>query len=179
LSSITTSQAKEIGRGVLKYRRVIDFLLAFQHTNIQGLLIQNIDWDDLLKNLDVKEIKVVNVSSRFRPLVFLIKNDDSFYEFRNPVLSLNKMANEWSAFRLLHEDIKSEIISALLENDQHSISMLRHREQRFEKYLEEYEERQNTDSTTITISRSTLTEQAKSLDDDDDTDYSSTDNDRT
>ncbi len=178
LSSITTSQAKEVGRGVLKYRRIIDFLLCFQHSNIQNILVQDIEWDDLLKYLDIKEIKVVNVSSRFRPLLFLIRNDDTFYEYRNPVQTLNRMANEWNTFRQLKEDIKSEIISALLENDQHVIPMVRHREQSFETYLEELEERQNGESMAITVSRSTLAEQAKSLEDDD-IDYSSTDNDRT
>ena len=58
-----------------------------------------------MKDLDIKEVKVVNISSRFRPFVFLIKNDDSFYEYRNPVLSLNKLANDWDTFRLLNVDM--------------------------------------------------------------------------
>ncbi len=181
LSSITTTQAKEIGRGVLKYRRVVDFLLSFQHTNIQNQLIQNIEWDDLLKNLEIKEVKIVNVNSRYRPLVFLLKNDDTFYEYRNPVIALNRMATEWNSFRQLNDDVKAEIISAILESEQHSMSMVRHREQSFDSYLQELEDRQNGESTTVTISRSTLFEQSKSIEeeDDDDNNYDVTTNDRT
>lgn len=177
LSSISSTQAKEIGRGVLKYRRLIDFLLSFQHANIHELLTQNIDWDSILKSLDIREVKVININSRYRPLIFLIKTDDTFYEYRNPVVLLTRFANEWNSFRQLNNDVKTEIINVISESEQHGIMMLRHREENYEQYIQAFEERQSasTTATTTTISRTTLSEQA----DEDDNSYTSSTNDRT
>jgi len=182
LSSISSAQSKEIGRGVLKYRRLVDFLLAFKHSDLQALLLQDIEWDALLKSLDIREVKVLNITSRIRPLVFLIKDDNSFYEYRNPVNVLTKFANEWSVFRKLNPDVKQEILAAIMESEQHLFSMLRYREQNYEEYIQEVADRfSEMETTDTTISRTTLLEQANKNEsnEDDDDGFTSVSNDRT
>lgn len=166
LSSISTSHAKEIGRGVLKYRRVIDFLLSFEHSNKKSLLEQNIDWDDLLKSFEIKEIKMFNLNSKDRPTIFLIKNDETFYELRPPFNFLTKFAKEWNLFRVLNNDVKIEIINAIYENDQHSIPMLRYRNQNFEEFIHGLIEERTSSATATIISTKTLNQQVQNDDDD-------------
>ena len=160
ISSISSTQAKEIARGVLKYRRLVDFLLAFQHTDIKGILVKNITWEELLSELQIEEVKLVTIGSRYRPYLYLIRNDNTFYEYRLPVTNLTHMANEWNSFRILGEDVKTEIIMAISENDRHLPSLKYHNEQ-FEYFLSSFEERRLIEdkSSTSTISRTTLSEQ--------------------
>jgi len=178
LSSISSTQAKEIGRGVLKYRRLIDFLLTFNHQNIRVLLTQDFDWQKLLTELEIQEVKILNLNSRYRPFLYLIRNDNTFYEYRLPVTNLTRFANEWNSFKTLTYEVKTEIINAISENEQHSMASLRFHQQDFDEFMQEFEERQSlsSTSTTTTISRTTLNEQAE--DEDESEEYTNSVNDR-
>lgn len=157
LTSISSTQTKEIGRGVLKFRRVIEFLLEFQHNDVKALLYQNIEWDLLLKELSIRNVVISENVNRYRPVVFLVREDDSFYESRFPVNMISKMANEWNTFRQLSDEVRIEIVNAIADNDSHTISGgLRFRAMPFDEYIESLNEAQNNITTTTTINPSTL-----------------------
>ena len=157
LTSISSTQTKEIGRGVLKFRRVIEFLLEFQHNDVKALLYQNIEWDLLLKELSIKNVVISENVNRYRPVVFLVREDNSFYESRFPVNMISKMANEWNTFRQLSDEVRIEIVNAIADNDSHTISGgLRFRAMPFDEYIESLNEAQNNITTTTTINPSTL-----------------------
>lgn len=154
LSSIATGQAKEVGRGVLKYRRLIEFLYLTNHTDIGQILLEDISWEELLKRIEIKDIVVVETTNqRFRPTVYLIKNDGTFYEARYTLGGIQHIATDWSTFRQIATPVKQEIISALSENLNSEFigRPLRYREMQFGDYLKEQNEAKGiTESTTTT-----------------------------
>lgn len=141
------------------------------------LLVQNIDWDALIKAVEISEVKTITINSRYRPLIFFMRNDNTFYEYRPPVNLLPRFANEWNSFRQLNDEVKREIVNAISESEQHSMSMLRFRDQNFEEYINEIAEKQLTTATTI--SQKTLNEQAENDTSSEDEEYTSRTNDRT
>jgi len=169
LTSISSTQARETGRGVLKYRRVIEFLLCIKHPDIKSILLKNIEWDALLKEINILSILVAEGTNRFRPTVYLINEDDTFYESRYPVNMITRIANDWNAFRLLTDPVKREIINAISENDSH-ITPLRYRPMTLNEYFATiHSENTTTLTTNTTINPTTL--------DNDSSENDSTDND--
>jgi hypothetical protein len=157
LSGISAGQGKEVGRGVLKYRRLLDFLLCFNTSNISDILLEDISWDDLVQKIGIKEIKVIEASNRFRPLVYLIMNDGTFYESRFNFILIERLAKEWGYFRQLIIPIKQEIISALAENATNSIMPItRHRDIQFSDFISQKESiGVNSITSTTTLSPTT------------------------
>lgn len=144
LSSISTGQAKEVGRGVLKYRRLIEFLYLTNHSDIEKTLMQDISWEILLKTLDIKEIVVLdNNNNRLRPAVFLVKNDGTFYEARYSLAAIQNIASDWNSFRQLAPAVKQEVILALSENFNNEFMgrPLRYRNFQFQAFIDEQNER--------------------------------------
>lgn len=162
LSSISAGQAKDVGRGVLKYRRLVDFLYMFKHPNMREILMLDISWEELLKKLDIKSINVVENINRFRPMVFLIKTDGTFYETRYALNIIQNLAENWSTFRHIAPGVKQEVVEALTENFTYSIiGPLKYREMQFEDYLKEQIETKGESSstaTTTTINPTTISD---------------------
>lgn len=180
LTSISSSQNKEIGRGVLKYRKLINFLLSFDSVNALRLLTQSIEWNDLMNQLEIKSITLTNSKFNFnRQILLLVKNDNTFYEFRYPISVYARFSSEWETFRQLNTEVKGEIINAISESENSLLPFLRHRNQNVDEYVKEIDEKHSMRSSTITMSQKTLNEQVKRNDEDEDEDdtYSVDDND--
>lgn len=151
LTSIGTDQGKEIGKGVIRYRRLIDFFQGLQVDNVGALAKQNINWDELLKQIGIREIIVLdNTSIRYRNTTFLLMQDNTFFECRYHIGFIQRLAQEWSTFKQLPDQLKDSIVGAILESDQHSLMMIRKINQQFDEFLKELEEKNLTSSTTTT-----------------------------
>lgn len=161
LTTINTDNGKEIGKGVLRYRRLIEFFQYFGDINVFILLKQNVSWDDLLKQIHVKEIVVLDGDSiTIRRLTFLIKEDDTFYECRYHISIIQRLSQEWNLFRQLNESLKESIIGAVLESEQSMFTQVRYKNQNFRDYIAELEERRSTTTTTTTINPKTFDEES-------------------
>ena len=162
LSSISAGQAKEVGRGVLKYRRLVDFIYLIRHPNIIDLLEEDVSWEELLKRLDIKEIQVVEKINRFRPIVFFVKNDGTFYETRYNIQIIQRLASDWNSFRQIASNVKQEVIAALTENFNYPTlgGAIRYRDMQFEQFLQEQIESkgENVITATTTINPNTISE---------------------
>lgn len=162
LSSISTGHAKEVGRGVLKYRRVVDFLLMMKNPDIPQILMEDISWDELLKKLEIKDIAVVENINRFRPVVFFVKTDGTFYESRYNLSMIKHLSSDWNNFRQLTQAVKQEVVNALFENSTASLfGTLRYRKTQFTQFIEEQietKEGSSTTTTTTTINPTTISE---------------------
>ncbi len=157
ITSIGTEQGKEIGKGVLKYRRLIDFLQSLQLENIYTIVKQNISWEELIKQVGISQIIVLdNPNIRLRSSTFLIKEDNTFYECRIHISSFQRLAQEWTTFKQLNDTLKESIVGAILESDQHSFMIVRKRNQPFNDYLSELEDKNLSSSITTTINPKTI-----------------------
>lgn len=117
LTSISSAQVKEIGRGVLRYRRVVEFLLLFQHSDITNLLTRDIGWKGILKELDIVDVVLISSDERgSRSEVYFVKSDSTYYNVRYPLKTIDNMETEWSVFKQLSPEVKTEIITSIAEN---------------------------------------------------------------
>jgi hypothetical protein len=130
-----------------------------EYTSIQDLLMEDISWDELLERLDIKDIVLVDNTSRFRASAFLIKSDGSFYETRYSITAIQHLAIDWNSFRKLAPGVKQEVISAITENyaDGSIGGPLRYREMQFSEFIREQGKAGNsTITSTISLSSGSI-----------------------
>src|SRR5205085_9722411 len=96
----------------------------------------------------ITEVKIVNLSSKSKPVTFFVKEDRTFYEYRYPINILPNLVSLWGLFRELQEAVKKEIVESVLENGQRSMLIIRYRNEPFENYIEQIQQRINVSTTT-------------------------------
>ncbi len=133
LSTIDTEGGKDIGKGVLKYRRMIDFIVALKPDNEIAFLQQDITWSELLKQLSIIDV-VSAVDEDGRNRWFLIKNDETYYKFRLPYNLLDVYEKDWNLFRKYNNTLKENIIASILESDERHMPPLFHVRRPFEGF---------------------------------------------
>lgn len=141
LTSIGTSNEKEVARGVVRYRRLIDFLFGIQISDF-GYIKQTTDnWDNILAFAGIK--KIVDVSSlenehtRLRPSsarTILVKEDETFYELRFQNEFIYDLSLEWDSFKEIPLENRNTIVDTLLEMNNGS-TFVRHHKIPIDKWL--------------------------------------------
>lgn len=142
LTSIGSSNEREVARGVVRFRKLVDFLRNLRLADYGQLLNSSLSWDYFLKNVVgiVKILDLDNISSNLnrhlRPRVLLIKEDNSFYEVRYAIDFLNELATEFEAFVTLPSETKNIIFDAL--NDMRGgLMLVRYHREDVREYLDE------------------------------------------
>ena len=139
LSSIDNAQSRQIARGVIRYRRLVDFLLGLQISNPSWLVQREGTMDELLKELDIQKVFEISDSKRSFGRTALIKSDGSFYEVRFPPRIINELALDWQSFISLGPESRQVIVDALAEERRVGISMVRYRQEKFDEYYSKEE----------------------------------------
>lgn len=142
LTSIGSSNEREVARGVVRFRRLMDFLRNLRLADYGQVLNNTISWDDFLSNvvgivkiLDLENI-APNLNRHLRPRTLLIKEDNSFFEVRYPIDFLNELALEFEAFVSLSSETRNIIFDAL--NDMRGgLMIVRYHREDFREFLEE------------------------------------------
>ncbi|PSV38508.1 DUF4062 domain-containing protein [Photobacterium sp. GB-210] len=138
LASIATPNLRETARGAIQYRRLMSFLAAFRAENYRELLVSDFSWSDLLKELEIIDIKEVEVEKGYRPQVFLVKADGTFYSCRYPLSFVLDMEADWRNFTDLDKETREAIVDASLQDrDIRRFKDLRYSSQQFEEHMEE------------------------------------------
>lgn len=147
LTSIGTTNEKDVARGVVRFRRLIDFVRSLGIKDISFLTQGCPSWDDLLnyaeinKVLDTAELPEDFVYYRknigHRAKMFLIKNDGTFFELRTSSDFFHSLSLEWEAFVELSEDTREIIVDAL--NDMRpGMGALRYIREPFDNYIDKW-----------------------------------------
>jgi len=143
LTSIGSKNEKEVARGVVRFRRLIDFVKSIGLKEYKFLTIENHSWDEFLKYVDVKNI----IDSSSLPddfyynraginhlRLYIIRNDNSFYEFRSSLELFYNMRIEWDAFMELPTSTREIIFDALFDM-RSGIGMLKFYNEPFEYFV--------------------------------------------
>lgn len=131
LSTINTDIGKEIGKGVLTFRRLITFLISIDAPGIKQIALSDISWDELLKKLGIVRIERLMRSGRTEE--YLIKEDGTFFVSRM-FRPLEMYVSYWDRFCELKKEVKEAIFDSVSENEQHFMLPLRFNGMRFEDY---------------------------------------------
>jgi hypothetical protein len=147
LTSIGTTNERDVARGVVRYRRLLDFVKSLGIKDHNFLIKGQHPWDGLLQYAEIEKIidaaelpdeflyRRRNIGSP-RARMFLIKQDGTFFELRTSPDFFHSLSLEWEAFMELPEDTREIIVDALSEM-RPSMGPLRYIREPFEFYLHE------------------------------------------
>lgn len=145
LTSIDNGDQKEIARGVMRYRRLFDFIFALHLEDITYLKTTQDPWDKLLHKaniqriLDGRDIRI-NVSKARYTETYLITNDNKFIECRLTKEGLDSIASDWNTFIKISSKSREVIIEALYEMRRQVPGFLRYSDMSIDEYLSTYTE---------------------------------------
>jgi|SRR5690554_2193387 len=125
LTSIGTSNERDVARGVVRFRRLVDFVRALGIKDQSFLFRGQHEWDELLEYAEISNVvDAEELSPEFvfhrrsvgpRARMFLIKRDDTFFELRTSPDFFHSLSLEWEAFMELPEETREIIVDALSE----------------------------------------------------------------
>ena len=123
LSSINDGDQRETARGIVKYRRLFDFLLSLKTLDLEYIKSSTDSWDTILEKATIKQIidasswtKAESDYSRpIRARSILLLNDGTFYESRFSIEMLNDLSIDWTAYTTMKEGTRRIIAETLSE----------------------------------------------------------------
>lgn len=143
LTSIGSSNEREVARGVVRFRRLVDFLRNLRLSDYSQILNNGVTWDDFFYGIvgvsniiDLDNLAPnLNRNMRFRTL--LVKSDDSFYEVRYGMEYINELAQEFEAFVILPSETRNIIFDAL--GDMRSgLMIIRYHRENYREYIDNF-----------------------------------------
>lgn len=135
LTSLPSDELKETAKGAIKFRGVIDFLLNFETPNITELILKDISWNTLLKDIGIASIEDIEHDSLgiIRKNIAFVKKDNTFFITRYRQELIDRIKDEWEAFHVLPLPRKEVILDAIKD----TIVINKESEFKVVKYIDE------------------------------------------
>lgn len=137
ISTIGNAQSREVARGVIKYRRLADFLSGLQFPNYSLVTEGTMAFDELMSEADIVKVRDIPGPRPTFGRSALIKTDGTFYEMRFPREYLTRIAMDWASFVALGTDVRAIVFEAISDMGHMGPGMLRYRGEQFEEYFSE------------------------------------------
>ncbi|WP_210469960.1 DUF4062 domain-containing protein [Sporosarcina sp. 6E9] len=120
LSSVSSNREREIAQGVVKYRKLIDFIMVLNVSDFNFVKRSTGNWSDLLAFTEIKEIiDVTEVDfdkrSMGRARTILLRNDETFFESRLPLSHIQDLSLDWGTFISLTPESRDIIVDTLID----------------------------------------------------------------
>lgn len=153
LSSIDNDNRKEIARGVVRYRRLAEFLISLKF-EISTLVQFEGSFQELLSSIGIEKMvdaKTLDLSRQSRVFgrTILIKNDRSFFECRTPIEFFKDISIEWDSFKALSEKSKKIILETLYDTQRSAWYGVRYYRTPIDQYLNKSSDLQQNDEQVI------------------------------
>jgi len=141
LSTVGGKNEREVARGVVRYRRLFDFVRGFDLSSYSFVNNETHTWNEFLEYLGI--VKVVDANHEqdvrgftSRVVSYFIKSDNTFYEIR--FFRVSDISIDWEAFVRLPSDSRTIIFEALDEmHTSPSNRFVRHIAKPFEAFITE------------------------------------------
>lgn len=155
LTAIGTQNEKEVARGVVKFRRLIDFVYSIGMPNYSFMLDESHSWQEYLGHVGIEKIidaPTDRSRERMMPRAsqYMIKEDSTFYIVRFPFHAENMQA-DWDEFISLPPAARRIIFDTIREMT-HSMARSRyvyHVKESVDDYLKREEGSQEADEADI------------------------------
>lgn len=121
LTSIGSSNEREVARGVVRFRRLVDFLKGLGAQDSPFVVRETHTWQELLDHVGIVRVlespadQAAQRQEFMRPRALLVKGDGTYFEYRFSIESVDNLALDWDAFVALSPDSRGVIIDALSE----------------------------------------------------------------
>lgn len=137
ISTIGNAQNREIARGVIKYRRLSDFLSGLRLPDYSMVTQRDCSFEELLNQVDIVKIKEIQDNRARFGRTALIKSDGTFYELRFGQEFLARLSNEWQSFIAMSPESRRVIFEAISDIEHIGPGVLRYRAEQFDDYYNE------------------------------------------
>ncbi len=149
ISTIGNSQNREVARGVIKYRRLSDFLSGISLPDFSVAISGECSFEDLLSSADIVSVRDIPGSRGTFGRSALIKSDGTFYELRFSQEFLNRVAIDWQSYIALTPEVRQIIFEAISDMGRMGPSILRYRDEPFEEYFKEHLEKEESKTVSL------------------------------
>ena len=141
MSTIGNTHARDIARGAIKYRRLVDFLSGLRLANPSLIFQGSMNFDRLLKEAGIVRIEVDTRERErmFGRTVFLVKEDGTYFELRFTPDFLADIGAAWNSFITMSVDSRKVIYEALCDSERMAPRLLRYRNTQFENLFPDEE----------------------------------------
>lgn len=141
LTSIGSSNERKVAKAVVRYRKLVDFLLNLQLSNYDKILNEVITWDFFIKEI-LNISNIIDLENDFpsqsrylRSRTLLVKNDGTYYEIRFGSEYINEIVKLFNEFTILPNETKNIVFEALRDMAR-GIMIMRYQNENYMKYLE-------------------------------------------
>lgn len=120
LSSIGTGRERDVARGVVRYRKLIDLIITLRVNDIEYIKKSTENWVEFLKFAGIKEI-FNNINTEFsgrgigRTRTILLKFDNTFFESRFPEEFFHEISLDWNTFISLPFESRDIIVDTIMD----------------------------------------------------------------
>ena len=143
LSTIGNAQNREVARGTIKYRKLIDFLTRLNIPDINTIFNSSQSFEQLLNSFGIEKYAEIPSSRESFAGTALIRKDETFYEFRFPKRFLNSLSIDWQSYSSLSKEIKQIIFEAINDKDRSVLFPLSYRNEKYSDYIKRFEQKEN------------------------------------
>lgn len=115
LQTISAGSARDVARAVIKYRRLVDFIIAMrQYAHSLDIAEYQGSFDNLLSEFGVIEVaQAAERGGTGFPRTVLILNDDTYLRVRVPDRRFEAFAIEWAEFSQLEKETKVAVLQGV------------------------------------------------------------------
>lgn len=145
LSTIGDTKSRDVARGTIKYRRLIDFIIKIQIEDKNNIFNSTLSFEKLLSNNGIVKIEdMTTLRGAFGRTAF-IKDDGTFFEFRMPKTVINRLSDDWQTYITLPKDIRKVIYEAINDLDHNSFFLGRYRSEQYTEYIKQFNKTEKDD----------------------------------
>ncbi|WP_318451996.1 DUF4062 domain-containing protein [Photobacterium leiognathi] len=142
ISTIGNAQNRDVARGVIKYRRLADFLAGLNLPDFSVVTNDNCPFEYLLELAEIVEIVDLPNRNTYGRTA-LVKSDRTYYELRFRQDFINRISIDWQSYVSLTPDVRQVIFDAISDMGNMGPGILRYRDQNFDDEFQDYFEKEN------------------------------------
>ena len=139
ISMIGNSQNRDVARGAIKYRRLVDFISNLNFQDVTILFNSTCNFEELLEIAEIAEIAEIPSPRESFGRYALIKKDGTFYEMRFSREVLSRLAIEWQSFIELAAEVRKIIFEAITDMGRNGMMILRYRDEKYSEYFKKFD----------------------------------------
>lgn len=143
LSSIQNVDQRKVAKGITNFRRLLEFLISIKISK-NAIIHNTCEFRELLKKhhfVDVcDERKIGLANGFFPPKLFLIKDDDTFFDCRIRMESFLDIENDWLSYKEEEKETKEIIYDTINEMYYPKGPIYRYRNESFRSYVDRINE---------------------------------------
>ena len=143
ISMTGNAQNREIARGTLKYRRLIDFIIGLNIPDTNFIFTTTENFDQMLNSAGIVKIEDIRTNRMPFGHTAFVKDDGTFYESRVPRDYIYRLSMDWGSFINLTSDVRRVIYDAINDMERSPMGLMKYRAEQFSDFMNKVTSKEN------------------------------------